>query len=183
MLGSVYFMQEGFDGAIKIGWTTNDPERRRDNLQIGNSHQLRLLAIIPDVPQEVEFELHRRFGAAMKRSEWFFPVPELLAEVQKQTPPPGRETSPPPDAPWYAPEDVAPSIEPLAAWLSEKKIRQSNFALTIGMSSGHMSKVMRGKVNMTRSLAIQIELATGGAVKAAELLGLGNLQREAGATA
>lgn len=174
MLGSLYFIQEGTDGAIKIGWTTNDPERRRDNLQIGNSHQLRLIAIVPDVLQDVEFEWHARFRAHQKRSEWFYPASALLEAVAQQTPPPGRERAPvaEPLPPAYEAENFATNVVPLVDWLRAQKLRQTHFASKIGISHGHISKVLRGKAELTRSFAVQVELATGGAVKAVDLLGL-----------
>lgn len=172
MLGSLYFIQEGEAGAIKIGWTTNDPERRRDNLQIGNSDQLRLIAIVPDVSQEVEFEWHARFRAHQKRSEWFFPVATLLSAIAEQTPPPGRETAPTHIAVVQVSETVHPNVVPLLAWLRSQRLRQTHFAPKLGISNGHMSKLLRGKAGLSAGLAKQIELATGGSVKAAALLGL-----------
>lgn len=178
MLGSLYFIQEGTDGAIKIGWTTNDPERRRDNLQIGNSRQLRLLAIVPDVPQEVEFEWHRAYRAHQKRSEWFFPVVGLLEAIADQTPPPGREKSAPieceptPYTLSHDPESFDPRLMPLVEWLRAQRVRQTHFAPKIGISNGHISKLLRGKSGLTAVLAKRIEMATGGAVKASALLGL-----------
>jgi hypothetical protein len=176
MLGTLYFIQEGADGAIKIGWTTNDPERRRDNLQIGNSHQLRLLAVLPEVEQTVEFEWHARFRAHQKRSEWFYPAVSLTEAIAQQFPPPGREKSEKPvvDPVPFASTDALPTnVIPLVYWLRNQKLRQTHFADRIGISPGHISKVLRGKAELTRSFAIQVELATGGAVKAAELLGVG----------
>ena len=172
MIGSLYFIQEGLDGAVKIGWTSNDPERRRDNLQIGNSTQLRLIAIVPNVTQDVEFEWHARFRAYLKRSEWFFPAPPLLDAIAEQTPPPGRETAPAEPVIVQNYEAVAPNVIPLVDWLRTHKIRQTHFAGKIGISHGHISKMLRGKTGITPGLAKQIELATGGAVKAAQLLGL-----------
>jgi hypothetical protein len=31
MIGNLYFIQEGDDGSIKIGWTRNDPRQRMRN--------------------------------------------------------------------------------------------------------------------------------------------------------
>lgn len=175
MLGSLYFIQEGTDGAVKIGWTSNDPERRRDNLQIGNSTQLRLIAIVPDVVQDIEFEWHARFRAHQKRSEWFYPAAALMAAITEQMPPPGRvqpEREPESSLPAIDTEKFATNVIPLIEWLREQKLRQTHFATKIGISHGHISKVLRGKADLARSFAVQVELATGGAVKASVLLGL-----------
>lgn len=79
MDGRIYFIQEGPDGAIKIGWGA-DPVSRLRAFQVGNSAVLKLLGSIPAFPDE-EIGWHVRFAACQKRSEWFYPTAELLAAI------------------------------------------------------------------------------------------------------
>jgi hypothetical protein len=169
MLGSLYFIQEGMDGAIKIGWTANDPIRRRDNLQIGNSSQLRLIAVIEAVPQRLEFEWHRRFRGLQKRSEWFFPgialIDAILLEAKKH------EHA----RPVFAERvdfEKTPNLKVLADWMVTNKVNQSALAKKAGFSKAYISEVLSGKRPVPLKVARCFESATDGAVKAVDLLGL-----------
>ena len=87
----VYFIQQGQDGAIKIGVSDN-PIRRLEDLQPHSPHPLRLVALIGQagVPLsltrgrafELEAELHKRFQTAHQRGEWFEPTSELLSFIE-----------------------------------------------------------------------------------------------------
>lgn len=76
---SVYFIQQGADGPIKIGVTV-DVEKRRRVLQTGSAQTLVLLSTIKGTEKQ-EAELHRRFKHLRLRGEWFRPEPELLAYI------------------------------------------------------------------------------------------------------
>jgi hypothetical protein len=73
---SVYMIQTGDDGPVKIG-LTRDVRRRLETLQISSPTRLRLLALF-EGSRELECELHRRFAAARIKGEWFKPIPELI---------------------------------------------------------------------------------------------------------
>lgn len=78
---SVYFIQSGAGGPIKIGFS-DDPGRRLAQLQTGHSGPLALMGWIQgDVSRERE--LHARFRADRIREdgEWFRPSEALLAYV------------------------------------------------------------------------------------------------------
>jgi hypothetical protein len=78
----VYFIQAGERGPIKIG-ITQEPEARRDELQIGSPVDLVLLAAHPGTPA-LERALHRRFTEGNLRGEWFRPdTPGLAEEIQR----------------------------------------------------------------------------------------------------
>lgn len=168
MIGSLYFIQEGPGGAIKIGWTSNCPHRRRDNLQIGNSHDLVLLGIIPDVPRTAEAEWHRLFEDTRKRSEWFYPTARLLRAIERQFPAPPRQT-----APIEFQVSAAPcNLVSLAQWMKRHRVTQTKMAADFGIVPSTMSKYLAGKLNPSKLIALQIEQYTRGEVSAAEVLGI-----------
>ncbi len=66
---SVYFIQAGEGGPVKIGHA-NDPIARMAEFQIGHYEQLRLLKIV-NAGWATKSWLHRRFAAFHIRGEWF----------------------------------------------------------------------------------------------------------------
>lgn len=167
-LGSIYFIQEGREGAIKIGWTSNDPHRRRDNLQIGNSHDLHLIGIVPNVEKGAEASWHLRLAAHRKRSEWFYPTEEVMAAVRAQFPAPPRHTLKPILVSSRAAEDTKPMVE----WMKANRVRQKVMAKRFGMAQSSVSQILNGSRGMTKDFALKCEIFTDGAVSAATLLGL-----------
>lgn len=76
----VYFIRQGTDGPIKIGFTSGGIDVRLAALQAGNPYTLRVLRTIPGGQIE-EQELHERFKAHRLQGEWFESTPELLAFI------------------------------------------------------------------------------------------------------
>lgn len=76
---SVYFIQRGWRGPIKIG-TATDPYARLSALQTGSPTELRLIGIVQG-SYEQEAELHRIFDTSRILGEWFQPTPELLGMI------------------------------------------------------------------------------------------------------
>lgn len=74
--GGVYVIQQGDDGPLKIGVTT-DVRKRMRSLQTGSPHPLRLVAIF-DGNKLDEQKAHDRFAPHALSGEWFKPVPEIL---------------------------------------------------------------------------------------------------------
>lgn len=74
----VYFVQVGFSGPIKIGYTATSVIQRVASLQTSCPEKLRLLASI-DGGRAIEAELHVRFAKYRKTGEWFEPHPDLIA--------------------------------------------------------------------------------------------------------
>lgn len=161
MIGSLYFIQEGPGGAIKIGWTSNCPHRRRDNLQIGNSHDLVLLGILPDVPMSAEAEWHERFRPYLKRSEWFWPAGELLAAINCQLPAPPRLT---------ARVECADAPHPLKAWLADRKLSVKDFCEGRAFSYVTVYKLLKNEKAFSLDMLFEIAAATGNEVTAAMLI-------------
>jgi hypothetical protein len=77
---SLYFIQAGADGPIKIGVAGNVGARLK-TLQTASPFPLRLLAVVPgDV--EDERSLHRRFASDRLSGEWFRPSDALAAHIR-----------------------------------------------------------------------------------------------------
>jgi hypothetical protein len=76
----VYFVQQGAEGPIKIGFSSNIL-LRMERLQTANSEELRLLLRLPGSQVE-EHGLHRKFLLSRIRGEWYRPTPDLLAFIQ-----------------------------------------------------------------------------------------------------
>lgn len=74
--GWIYFIQEGFGGPIKIGFSRN-PEWRIPSLQTGNSNELRLLGKFRGTKRD-EMAFHKAFLEYRIRGEWFKPILTLL---------------------------------------------------------------------------------------------------------
>lgn len=77
----IYFVQDGEDGPIKIGYS-DDVVRRIAELSIGAHRELRVLLVISGEIEQ-EKQLHDRFSFAHKKGEWFWPVNELLSFIDK----------------------------------------------------------------------------------------------------
>lgn len=71
----VYFIQQGNDGPIKIGYAA-DVEKRLATLQVGNPTPLNLLGVHKGT-MKTEKELHKRFAEHRLSGEWFVPTPEI----------------------------------------------------------------------------------------------------------
>lgn len=90
----IYFIQDGSNFSIKIGYAKTDAEARMATLQTGNSAELVLLATM-DGDRSQEAGLHRLFAEYRVAGEWFRPCPDLLRLIGRAMP-----SSPP------APADV-----------------------------------------------------------------------------
>jgi hypothetical protein len=86
LIGEIYFVREGDDGAIKIGWTAGSALERRAACQTGNPRDLHLLPQRIGATLRGEAELHAYFAPHRIRAEWFKPVPELVALAHGRVP-------------------------------------------------------------------------------------------------
>lgn len=79
----VYFVQEGSDGPIKIGYTLSTITKRLHQLQNGNPRMLYVRGVLAG-GQDMEAELHKAFSHLQIRGnkEWFQNDPELLEFVE-----------------------------------------------------------------------------------------------------
>jgi DNA-binding transcriptional regulator YdaS (Cro superfamily) len=78
---TVYFIQAGASGPIKIGHTQS-MSMRLDALQSGNPEVLRILAEAPG-GQRQEYAIPRELAAHRMRAEWFHPTQEVLRMVER----------------------------------------------------------------------------------------------------
>ena len=69
-MSNVYFISDAFN--IKIGKSDN-PEDRLLQLQVGNARPLRILYLIPNVPEEMELHTHSVCMRYNVQGEWFKP--------------------------------------------------------------------------------------------------------------
>lgn len=76
--GSVYFIQCGDRGPIKIGYTRNDPHARMKALQTSNPFTLYLRSTI-QAGRHIEQQLHRMFSDGRMAGEWFYATPQLAS--------------------------------------------------------------------------------------------------------
>ena len=77
----VYFVQAGYEGPIKIGFSS-DPAARLRALQVSSAVPLRLLATMTGGRRE-EYELHDRFQRHRLEGEWFEPAAPILEYVAR----------------------------------------------------------------------------------------------------
>lgn len=81
MMGTVYFIEEGPGGPIKIGFTSRLALTRLKELQTGNSRELKLLVDVSG-SEDDEDSLHKRFAFAKIRGELFRRTPSLLELIE-----------------------------------------------------------------------------------------------------
>lgn len=74
--GFIYFIQQGDDGPIKVGYTKKSVKTRLGLLQVGNPDELFVIKII-DGTVEDEARIHSIFYESRIRGEWFTPTLEL----------------------------------------------------------------------------------------------------------
>ena len=81
---SVYFVQAGPSGPIKIGYA-DDVSLRLSKIRSDNPYHVSLLLEI-EGGRDVEAALHERFDALRFRGEWFWPGKALLAFIDEMIP-------------------------------------------------------------------------------------------------
>ncbi len=101
MSTTVYFIQAGDHGPIKIGYSS-DPFRRLANLQSGHYEPLTLLGFCSG-GAETEARLHADLAPYCMNGEWFLPSPEVLDVIEIQA------------APLLAAADVFAALTPFVA--------------------------------------------------------------------
>ncbi|GAB3616587.1 hypothetical protein GCM10027416_11440 [Okibacterium endophyticum] len=72
------------EGALKIGYTKGNVNRRMHSIQVSCASELELVAAIPSAPYELEQHLHEQFHRFRLRQggEWFENRDEIRDEVQ-----------------------------------------------------------------------------------------------------
>ena len=77
---SIYFIQCGKNGPIKIGYTNKDVKERMAQLQTACPYELKLLWITDGGPEE-EQTLHHNLKHENIRGEWFRPGNDVLRSI------------------------------------------------------------------------------------------------------
>jgi hypothetical protein len=81
----IYFLRaQSGEGPIKIGFASTMVRNRMESLQSYSPVLLMIIAVIEDATLKDEYALHQRFDQHRMWGEWFEPVPELLALIEKQ---------------------------------------------------------------------------------------------------
>ena len=90
---SVYFIQQGDDGPIKVGLSWS-PQSRLAHLQVANPSELRIIGqrrITEGDPRTIEGQIHDHLRPWHIRNEWFEASDEVL-EFVRHTSDPERTT-------------------------------------------------------------------------------------------
>ena len=160
---SLYFIQEDEDGPIKIGWTNMDVAARMAAFQTGNSHHLRLLGELDLLPEYEKF-WHGRFERFQKKSEWFWPAPELLDAIKEAVDAQARGDSP------IAYSGKRQSPDDVRKWISDRGMTLAGFARLTGFNASYVSKSLTQPEGCHPRVAVRIEIATKGDISALALL-------------
>lgn len=81
-ISSVYFIQLGDDGPVKIGHSDNVKARMR-TLQTAHTEKLRLLYSFPGTKAD-EILLHRKFLSHKISGEWFSPHEDIMGFISRR---------------------------------------------------------------------------------------------------
>jgi hypothetical protein len=79
-IGRIYFIQQGENGAIKIGYTTN-PEKRLKALATASPYRLHVRLVI-EGSKKLEKDLHNKFAQWQLDGEWFEPCQEIMDFIE-----------------------------------------------------------------------------------------------------
>lgn len=79
---TIYFLQAGSEGAIKIGYTSGEPEARMAQLQTGCPAILKLIGHIPGSLSD-EQKLHRKLWDYQISGEWFSCADAVSREIDQ----------------------------------------------------------------------------------------------------
>lgn len=160
-LGSVYFIQAGEDGPVKIGWTGAAIAKRLGALQPGNWLDLRIIGSIPNQIIDTEAAWHERFAEHRIRSEWFAPAPELLTAIAEAS----------------AAEPMA-IVTPIrgqcgtdvVAWMKRNGINYKQLGAMVNMTPSHVRVSLHNYRPPHGRIAHRLEKATQGEITAAALM-------------
>ena len=76
----IYFIQQGDDGPIKVGYSTN-PEKRLKTLSTASPHSLHLLKVV-EGDETLEKRIHTRFAEIRLGGEWLQATQDLLDFIE-----------------------------------------------------------------------------------------------------
>lgn len=163
MIGCLYFLQEGKDGAIKIGWTeSEDASKRLAQARLWNYRDVTLLATLTGY-EDSEKLWHSRFAKYRLAREWFSPHPELLAAIEaaKAEPVTFRVAS-----------SARCTTEDVRRWIADNGMTIKAFAQEMGYNPSTISGALSdGPLStLTLRMAGRIEAVTRGQITAVGLM-------------
>lgn len=164
MTGIVYFVQEGSDGPIKIGFTRQTVEHRLRSFETGNSSPLRILGWFAAEPFE-ERRWHKEFAACHKHGEWFYPTAHLLNAINAITATPAQDVLKTPRRALL----LSPR-QKVQEWMVANGVDYDALAARSRYSAARLKTILRSDYPITANLAQAIEAACDGAVTACDLL-------------
>lgn len=152
----IYFIQEGTQGPIKIGYTSRCPVKRMSYIQSSNPRKLRLVGVINNATEVTEKSLHDMFENENIRGEWFHASTVLIDYINK-------------NSSQHIPYKPKRREGELREWLKSNNITQGAFAKRIGRTQGRVSQIIKsGTDSLTEGFAIERE--TSGEVKAESVM-------------
>lgn len=152
---TVYFIQAGERGPIKIGYA-DDVAKRKAKMQADNHEPLLLLGVITG-DAKTESDFHQRFATARIRGEWFTPTAELVAFTATLSELPSQ------------PRKNPFSDTPLGRWLFVHGLTtQKQFAKRLGVSEAYLSRLISGERTPGGKTLFRIETETGHVVGGAD---------------
>lgn len=155
--GSLYFIQEGSNGAIKIGWTANPVIKRVASLQLGNSEILCIRGVV-HTTADAERAWHAKWRHVQKRSEWFWPDPLLVCAIDDAVSEQRvlRRIAGP-----AAYSHPAIDRDEVNAWLRDNGVTLAAFSKRIGYNAAYVGNCLRGFGDVSIRMASRIEAETG----------------------
>ena len=161
---TIYFIQVGDDGPIKVGFSES-PKARIAQLQSAHPYKLQLLAL-QNGDLDEEKQLHQLFACDHLQGEWYRPSPALLGHVANLIANPQKIE----DRPSNRKMRRLTNPHVLEIFLQERGRTLSWFAQKLGCSVSHLHDIKTGRGKPSLPLAAKIEDATGGQVTMRDLL-------------
>lgn len=171
MIGTLYFIQAGSAGPIKIGFTTGDYAKRLATLQVGNAEELVSLAALENYP-DTEKDWHIRFADLRIRGEWFLPARKLTTAVSEAV----ATHRPPADRLANASEVTPLTPKDLKHWAIARYGTIKAFAAALGYSPSVVGEHLKGRgFGIGVRMANRMETVSNGELSAvAIMLGSGS---------
>lgn len=146
---SVYFIQAGENGPIKIGHAKNALVRFKE-LQVASHQTLTLLGLVDGGANE-ERAFHEKFAAHRVRGEWFAPVAELVNFAHANKPPVN-----------YRRSVLERNGHPLALYLARKRLTLTEYGKLVDAAPATLSRVINRVDGPSWKLMQRIEEESGG---------------------
>lgn len=155
---TIYFLQMGQDGPVKIGRSLNlDSRLQSYNAILPAAPRCLGIICVPNEFQE-ERRWHMRFSHLHLRCEWFRPDGELLVAIRAETQPYlFRATKPVDKRRWCEKvPDITHGATRLALWMEEQGYTASALDWDLRIGTGRIGALMRRKTRPDQALLDKI---------------------------